>query len=264
MLLTRALLFRYQIAVRRVVGLKRRISVFPSTLKSAVSTGMKPPEVVGPNLPLTNALLFKYQIAVGRVPPVSFQQDQRRIGLDEKIETLWRVSERETGVKLDVKRLQRSFVSTSSTVFAFAAFVVLARNVDPAGAWAIVGQGGLILKRGHELDPLLRFFIERYAQAYAAELDHFIVSMERVQPTDERRVLDVGLVDGPTGQPLVKHVGAHVEHPRPCRMHEDRPRLDSAGKIEPLPALTAIHAAVGAVMRAQIDHVGIGCGDVGA
>jgi len=26
------------------------------------------------------------------------------------------------------------------------------------GAWAIVGPGGLILKRGHELDPLLRFF----------------------------------------------------------------------------------------------------------
>jgi hypothetical protein len=26
------------------------------------------------------------------------------------------------------------------------------------GAWAIVGQGGLILKRGHELEPLLRYF----------------------------------------------------------------------------------------------------------
>ena len=26
------------------------------------------------------------------------------------------------------------------------------------GAWAIIGQGGLILKRGRELEPLLRFF----------------------------------------------------------------------------------------------------------
>lgn len=26
------------------------------------------------------------------------------------------------------------------------------------GAWAILGQGGVILKRGHELDQVLRFF----------------------------------------------------------------------------------------------------------
>jgi hypothetical protein len=26
------------------------------------------------------------------------------------------------------------------------------------GQWAIIGQGGLVLKRGHELEPLLRFF----------------------------------------------------------------------------------------------------------
>ena len=26
------------------------------------------------------------------------------------------------------------------------------------GQWAIIGQGGLILKRAHELEPLLRFF----------------------------------------------------------------------------------------------------------
>jgi hypothetical protein len=26
------------------------------------------------------------------------------------------------------------------------------------GAWAIIGQGGLILKRGHELEAVLRFF----------------------------------------------------------------------------------------------------------
>ncbi len=26
------------------------------------------------------------------------------------------------------------------------------------GAWAIIGQGGLILRRGHELDQVLRFF----------------------------------------------------------------------------------------------------------
>lgn len=26
------------------------------------------------------------------------------------------------------------------------------------GAWAIIGQGGVILRRGHELDVLLRFF----------------------------------------------------------------------------------------------------------
>ena len=26
------------------------------------------------------------------------------------------------------------------------------------GAWAIVGQGGMILKRGHDLDVLLRYF----------------------------------------------------------------------------------------------------------
>jgi len=26
------------------------------------------------------------------------------------------------------------------------------------GAWAIVGQGGMILKRGHELEQVLRFF----------------------------------------------------------------------------------------------------------
>ncbi|HZC16445.1 MAG TPA: DUF2794 domain-containing protein [Caulobacteraceae bacterium] len=26
------------------------------------------------------------------------------------------------------------------------------------GQWAIIGQGGLVLKRGHELDQLLRFF----------------------------------------------------------------------------------------------------------
>src|SRR5262249_1326381 len=26
------------------------------------------------------------------------------------------------------------------------------------GAWAIVGQGGFILRRGHDLEPLLRFF----------------------------------------------------------------------------------------------------------
>ncbi len=37
--------------------------------------------------------------------------------------------------------------------------------------------------------------------------------MEHVQPADERRVLDVGFVDGPAGHPLVQHVGSHVEHP---------------------------------------------------
>jgi myo-inositol 2-dehydrogenase/D-chiro-inositol 1-dehydrogenase len=47
---------------------------------------------------------------------------------------------------------------------------------------------------GIRQDPLFHFFIERYAQAYAAELDHFIVSMERVQPPaigfeDGRRAL---------------------------------------------------------------------------
>ena len=26
------------------------------------------------------------------------------------------------------------------------------------GAWAVVGQGGMILRRGHELDQVLRFF----------------------------------------------------------------------------------------------------------
>ena len=26
------------------------------------------------------------------------------------------------------------------------------------GAWAILGQGGMILKRGHDLEQLLRFF----------------------------------------------------------------------------------------------------------
>jgi len=26
------------------------------------------------------------------------------------------------------------------------------------GQWAVIGQGGLILKRGHELDQVLRFF----------------------------------------------------------------------------------------------------------
>jgi hypothetical protein len=26
------------------------------------------------------------------------------------------------------------------------------------GQWAIIGQGGLVMKRGHELDQLLRFF----------------------------------------------------------------------------------------------------------
>ncbi|CAN5317729.1 DUF2794 domain-containing protein [soil metagenome] len=26
------------------------------------------------------------------------------------------------------------------------------------GAWAVIGQGGLILKRGHELEAVLRFF----------------------------------------------------------------------------------------------------------
>jgi hypothetical protein len=26
------------------------------------------------------------------------------------------------------------------------------------GAWAVIGQGGLILKRGHELEQVLRFF----------------------------------------------------------------------------------------------------------
>ena len=26
------------------------------------------------------------------------------------------------------------------------------------GAWAILGQGGMVLKRGHELDQVLRFF----------------------------------------------------------------------------------------------------------
>ena len=41
-------------------------------------------------------------------------------------------------------------------------------------------------------------------------------------------------------------------------MHENRPRLYAAGKVEPLPALAAIHAAVGTVVRAQVGHVGIG------
>ena len=26
------------------------------------------------------------------------------------------------------------------------------------GAWAVIGQGGMILKRGHELEQVLRFF----------------------------------------------------------------------------------------------------------
>jgi hypothetical protein len=26
------------------------------------------------------------------------------------------------------------------------------------GQWAIIGQGGLVVKRGHELEPMLRFF----------------------------------------------------------------------------------------------------------
>jgi len=29
------------------------------------------------------------------------------------------------------------------------------------GQWAVLGQGGLILKRGHELDQVLRFFDRR-------------------------------------------------------------------------------------------------------
>jgi hypothetical protein len=26
------------------------------------------------------------------------------------------------------------------------------------GAWAVLGRGGMVLKRGHELEPVLRFF----------------------------------------------------------------------------------------------------------
>ena len=51
--------------------------------------------------------------------------------------------------------------------------------------------------------------------------------------------------------------GADVEDARPRRMHEDRPHLGVLGEVEPLPALAAIHAAVGAVVRAEIDHVRI-------
>ncbi|MCC7266612.1 MAG: DUF2794 domain-containing protein [Caulobacteraceae bacterium] len=32
------------------------------------------------------------------------------------------------------------------------------------GAWAVIGQGGMILRRGHELDQVLRFFESRKFQ----------------------------------------------------------------------------------------------------
>jgi hypothetical protein len=38
---------------------------------------------------------------------------------------------------------------------------VLARR---QGAWAVIGQGGIILKRGHELDQVLRVFDSRKFQ----------------------------------------------------------------------------------------------------
>src|SRR5262245_52940574 len=38
-------------------------------------------------------------------------------------------------------------------------------------------------------------------------------------------------------------------------MHEDRPHLCVLGEVEPLPALTAVRAAVRATARAEIDHV---------
>src|SRR5262245_9641899 len=38
-------------------------------------------------------------------------------------------------------------------------------------------------------------------------------------------------------------------------MHEDRPHLCVLGDVEPLPALTAVRAAVRATARAEIDHV---------
>ena len=31
----------------------------------------------------------------------------------------------------------------------------------PTGAWAVVGQGGMILKRGHDLDQVLKVFDTR-------------------------------------------------------------------------------------------------------
>ena len=54
----------------------------------------------------------------------------------------------------------------------FAEFAVFRRSGDaplyriekrPAlarrqGAWAVIGQGGMVLRRGHELDQVLRFF----------------------------------------------------------------------------------------------------------
>jgi myo-inositol 2-dehydrogenase/D-chiro-inositol 1-dehydrogenase len=43
---------------------------------------------------------------------------------------------------------------------------------------------------GIRRDPLLRFFIERYAESYARELDEFIAAIE------ERRLPPIGLEDG--------------------------------------------------------------------
>jgi hypothetical protein len=41
-------------------------------------------------------------------------------------------------------------------------------------------------------------------------------------------------------------------------MDEDRPRLNPLRKVEAFPPLPPIHAAIGAVVRPHVDHVGIG------
>src|SRR5262249_14852622 len=52
--------------------------------------------------------------------------------------------------------------------------------------------------------------------------------------------------------------GAHEDHPGPGRMHEDRPRLEPLGEVEPLPPLAAVLAPVRPIVRRHVDDVGVG------
>lgn len=45
--------------------------------------------------------------------------------------------------------------SSESPLYRFEKRPALARK---QGAWAVIGQGGMILRRGHELEQVLRFF----------------------------------------------------------------------------------------------------------
>jgi myo-inositol 2-dehydrogenase/D-chiro-inositol 1-dehydrogenase len=89
----------------------------------------------------------------------------------------------------------------------------------------VFGSKGMLVSRNHQptglerydaggihQDPLLRFFIERYAQSYARELDDFIRAVEA------KRAPSIGLADGRRALAIAEAAVESAKAGRPVKL----------------------------------------------